>query len=283
MAGLFMMPVLPRGRRETSVYRTPLPAIGREFIDNISIVFGVEGKAKDSGSRIVVRDRSGVLEIFEASGSIWWTRKSSTRSEPRKSVSFLSEKEAIAKADSYLEAAGLADKKARPNSVTYAATLFETKKDREPSEAVTQQHVNYEFSLDDLPVWGPGAKIQVTFGEDNQVVEVLKFWREPKKEQEKYELISAETATKIFQNHEAFSDLSERTAKVQVDDIALGHYALPPREMQAYLVPVYRFKGFVSTEHLERYEFAKHVIAVHVAADQLKRIGGMITGAPAVI
>lgn len=283
MASLFRMPVLSEGRREISIYRTPLPAIDKEVIGKISTVFRVKGKAKDSGSRIVVKDHSGVLEIFEASGSIWWTRKISTKSEPRKSVSFLSEKEAIAKADSYLETVGLADKKASPNSVTYTETLFERNRDKKPVEAITQQHVNYEFSLDDLPVWGAGAKIQVTFGDDNQVMEVLKFWREPKKEQSKQKLILTEAATKIFQNHEAFSDLSERTAKVQVDEIALGYYALPPREIQACLIPVYRFKGFVSTEYLERYEFTKHVIAVNVAADHLKKIGGSITEAPIVI
>ena len=283
MASLFIMPVLPEGRREISIYRTPLPTIGKEVIDKISEVFRVKGKAKDSGSRIVVQDRSGVLEIFEASGSIWWTRKISTKSESRKSVSFLSEKKAIAKADSYLKAVELADKRAKPNSVTYTEALFERKKDKKPIEAITHQHVNYDFSLDDLPVWGPGAKIQVTFGEDNQVMEVLKFWREPKKERIKYELITVETATNYFQNHEAFSDLSERTAKVQVDKIDLGYYALPPREMQACLFPVYQFKGSVSTEHLERYEFTKHVIAVRVTADHLKKIGGSITGAPVVI
>jgi len=68
-----------------------------------------------------------------------------------------------------------------------------------------------------------------------------------------------------------------------VDDIALGYYALPPREIQACLIPVYQFKGFVSTEHLEKYEFTKHVIAVNVTADHLKRIGGSITGTPGVI
>jgi len=112
MSSLFIMPVLQEGRREISIYRTPLPVIGSEEIDKISKVFRVKGKSKDFGSRIVVKDRTGVLEIFEASGSIWWTRKISNKSEPRKSVSFLSEKKAIAKEDSYLKTTNLADENA---------------------------------------------------------------------------------------------------------------------------------------------------------------------------
>lgn len=283
MSSLFTIPEIPKDRSEISVYRTPLPAIDKEVISKISTVFRVKGKAKDSGSPIVVKDHSGVLEIFEASGSIWWTRNTRIKSEPRKSVSFPNEKEAISKANTYLKAMGLADKQANPVSVTYTETLFERNEHKKPLEVITNQHVNYEFRLDGLPVWGPGAKIQVTYGGDNQVTEVLKFWREPKKERKKLKLILAEKAAKIFQKDEAFSDLSERTAKVQVDEIALGYYALSPREVQAGLIPVYRFKGFVSTEHLKRYDFIKHVIAVEVTADLLKKTGATITGAPLVI
>jgi hypothetical protein len=283
MADLFVMPARSEDRREINIYRTPLPPIDGEVVEGLSRAFGVEGKVKDYGSRFVVEDSSSVLEIFEASGSIWWTRKTRLRSEPRESISLLSEEEAIVEADSYLRTTGIADKRARPKSVTFTEVLIEKSINREPIEIISQQHVNYEFSLDDLPIWGPGAKIQVTFGNDKQVMEVLKFWREPKQERSRYELISAEEAASVFQNDEAFADLSERTARIQVAEITLGYYALPPRESQACLIPVYRFEGFVSTEHLERYDFAKHVTAVNVETDVLKKMGGTITAAPLII
>jgi len=283
MANLFTIPELSEIRREISIYRTPLKTIDKETIRKISSAFDMKARAIDSGSRIMVKDRFGVLEIFEASGSIWWTKQNRSRSERRKSVRFLSEKKAIEKANPYLKTVGLADRKAKPKSVSYTETFIERSKDKQPTGVITHQHVNYEFSLDDLPVFGPGAKIQVTFSENNQVVEVLKFWREPKKERRKYKLISIETAIKIFQKHEAFWDLSKRTAKIQANEISLGYYALPPREIQVCLIPVYRFKGFVSTKDFARYDFAKYVVAVDVEADTLKKIGGSITATPLVI
>lgn len=278
MSSLFTMPELPKDRLEISLYRTLDPAIDGEFIKKYAQVFQVMGKAKNTGSRNIVEDQSGVLEIFEASGSIWWTSKTRIKSEPRKSVQFPPEEEAISRANTYLAAMGLTDKQANTVSVTYTETFYLRDEQKEPQKAITNQHINYVFRLDGLPVWGPGAKIQVTYGSDDQVTEVLKFWREPKKEQNKHKLIPVEKAVKIFQTDDAFSDLSIKTANVKVDEISLGYYALPPREVQACLIPVYRFKGFVSTERLERYDFAMHVIAVDLTADLLKKTGIAVTG-----
>lgn len=279
MSALFSMAKLPEDRGEIGIYRTPAPAIDSEFIDAVSRPFGIKGKIEDAGSRIVIKDLSGTLEIFVASGSIWWTKRSTARSELRKPVNFPREKEAIAGANAYLKETGLSDGRAIPVSVTYTETLLEKNGDKEPKRFIENQHVNYVFEIDDLPVWGPGAKIQVTFGETNDIVEVLRFWREPEPEKEssQLKLIPATKVVEIFQSHEAFTDLSDRTAKVQVDEVALGYYTLPPREIQACLIPVYRFKGYVSTEQLERYDFAKHVIAVDVSPDLLKRTGMTIT------
>jgi hypothetical protein len=283
MPGLFIMPELPKDQREISLYRTPIPEIDKKIIDKSCNAFSIKGKVEDLGSRVVVKDRSGVLEIFEASGSIWWTRNTRIKSIPLKSVSFPNEKEAIAKANTYLKTIDFNDKQANSVSVTYTETLYERNKHKEPLKVITQQHVNYEFRLEGLPVWGSGAKIQVTFGKNNQVIEVFKFWRKPKKERNRLKLIKAKKAAKIFQDHEAFSDLSERTAKVQVDEVTLGFYSLPPMEVQPCLIPVYRFKGFVSTEHLKRYDFTKYVIAVELTADLLKKTGAGVTEVPLVI
>jgi hypothetical protein len=59
--------------------------------------------------------------------------------------------------------------------------------------------------------------------------------------------------------------------------MVLGYYALPPREVQGCLIPVYRFKGNVSTKYLERYAFTKHVVAVALSPDLLKKAGGVVT------
>jgi len=277
MTGLFNMPKLADVQREINFYRTPLPNIDSNYIERFTKIFQVDGKVREPGSRIVVKDRSGELEIFVASGSVWWTKRTGRRSESRRSVKFNSEKRAAANADSYLEEMELSEKRSKPISVTYTETVIERKKGEKTIEAVTHQHVNYGFSLDGLPVWGSGAKIQITYGENNQIVEALKFWRETKKERKKLELISIASAIELFKNHEYFTDLSEQTASVHVNEINLGYYALPPRETQFFLTPVFQFIGYVSTENYENYDFDNYVLALAAPADDLKKMGVPIT------
>lgn len=265
------------------LYRTPLVAADKDVVARVAKAMRVKGRPQERGCRTVVKDRASVLEVFEASGSVWWTKSSRKQSEPQRSIEFPGDKKAIQLANAHLKSVGLADRRAKPVSVAYTDCLIERSPDKEPLQVRAEQHVNYAFRVDGLPIWGPGAKMQVTFGEGGAVTEVLKFWREPSKSETKIQTISANAAARVFRRDDAFSDLSERTASVSVEEVTLGLYALPPRETQACLIPVYRFRGTVSTKHLDKYEFAKHVVAVKVTADLLKVAGGGITAATSVI
>lgn len=278
MPELFRLPQLPKYRGEIPLYRTPRPKVDLKMAPAFSRAFGIDGTAVDAGSRIVVKSKSGILEIFEASGSVWWTKASAAKSESMRSIRFPDDKQAIALADEYLKKTNLSDASAKPVSVTYSEVLYEKDGDTRPKRVVVGQHVNYAFTLDGIPVWGPGAKIQVTFGANNEVVEALKFWRPPSRDRMPVKVLEPGSAVKVFQTHDAFAELKAETASVQIEDVSLGLYALPPREMQGYLIPVYRVRGMVSTKQVEKYEFTKHVVAVEFTPEMIKKAGAVATG-----
>jgi len=283
MTNLFLTPKLPQFGKELSLYLTPTPKIDDKYVYKIHSTFGSGGKIERDFDRIMLRDRIGELEIFEASGSLWWTKTARVKSEPLTSIRFPDEKEAIKLANSYLKETKLYDNLSKPASVSYTETLIEKNEEKEIKIVRSRQHVNYEYFLDGLRVWGSGAKIQVSFGNRNKVTEVLKFWRNIKKESKKLELISPESALKKFMNHEAFGDLSEEDSKVQLENIELGYLTLPPLEVQRCLIPVYLFKGFVSTKLMPRYEFNIFVLAAKLPPELLKLSGAPDVGGQLVL
>jgi hypothetical protein len=169
---------------------------------------------------------------------------------------------------------GLADERATQHSVTFTEVLRSERGQKEPLSQLTAVHVNYRFSLDNLPVTGPGAKMQVTIGSEGRVVEAYRFWREPGRA-EPMAVLPADRATEMLQNHVLFADLVEGSARVAIDRVTFGYHAFPPMEPQGALLPVYVFAGVISTPMLERYEFAKRVFAVELSGPQVKRLAAV--------
>jgi len=59
----------------------------------------------------------------------------------------------------------------------------------------------------------------------------------------------------------------------------LGYYALPPRESQGALIPVYAFDGTVSTKALERNDFRRYVVAVQLTPEGAKQVAAAFRSA----
>ena len=57
------------------------------------------------------------------------------------------------------------------------------------------------------------------------------------------------------------------------------HHALPPRETQGALIPIYAFDGIASTKELRRYEFTRYVVAVRYTPEEAKQVGAAFRGA----
>jgi hypothetical protein len=135
------------------------------------------------------------------------------------------------------------------------------------------------FSLDGLEVFGPGAKIQVTFDQPDRACEVLHFWREVEEEQT-LDLISADDAAKVLRQVVA-PEGAAHGARIAFDSPDFGYFALPPRELQPALIPAYRFQGAVHLDD-ETYRFLRFVPAVRPDPDAIKELGFLFHRAPRV-
>ena len=272
----FEFPEMKIDRDRMVMFRTPLPNRGEAQMQAVIKEFAQRGKVEDLGSRIVVRDRKSVLEIFQASDSLRWMRETKESELTVRGVSLPKEDRAIELAQSFLKEHNLGDKQAAVSSVSYNyLSRMNGKGEKDPDELPAALNVNFGFSLDSLPVLGPGAKMQVTFGNRASVTQAYKFWRQPKVDRE-MAILKPENAAEILQRDPAYSDLSDNESHVKFVSVRLGYYALPPREVQNYLMPVYAFDGVVSTPFLKRYAFTKYVAAIETTVDEVKRPGAIL-------
>lgn len=206
----------------------------------------------ETPERFSVEEGHHVLETYKESGSIWYGDMSKLWQETSEPMDI---KELSADAENVAQDF-LGKHNLLPTEASFAG-LEETEfaelkpgEEKATGETVaTGAQVNFEFKLDDIPVIGPGAKINVTLGSDREVIGFFKAWREVEKVKE-IAAISPKDVVEKFQNSIAFAELSEGS-KVSIKKLYLGHYALPAFELQDYLLPVYVFEVEVETSDFE--------------------------------
>lgn len=269
MNELFQFPDVQVERDQMVMFRTPFPKQDDERVHPLVRRFDVRGDLQDLGSRSAVRSRQHLLEVFHASDSLRLTHLGRS-AEAERPPKLIGEDQAIELALAYLHEKGLADDRASVKSVTYTELSRIGQEQKEPETFPIAVHVNFGFTLDGLPVFGPGAKMQVTIEDESTVTEFYKFWRAPV-EDRTLEILRPEAAIERFSHDQNYAELDAGSAKVVVHRIQLGYYALPPREVQGYLVPVYAFNGTVSTEAFERYDFTRYVVAVDLNNEEVKQ------------
>lgn len=137
---------------------------------------------------------------------------------------------------------------------------------------------SFVHELDELPVFGAGAKAQVSFVSEGVVAEALSFWREPIAVDE-VEVIHPYQALERVRSDERFAQLRPSSASVKPHVPRLGYFAMNPSSYQRFLIPVYSVRGNVSTEALDDYPFELWVVAVDANPEDIKGLG--ITANPA--
>lgn len=280
MADVFQLPKLELDREKITFYRTPFPKLTPAKVAQIAKVHGIKAKPQDGGSLVLLRDRRATLELFRASDSIRWSTLANGKSESSANggrPKLPDEAAARKKAAAFLRQRKIPTKGAAVDSITHGMLSRATKRRREVEEEPIAVHVNYRFELDGLPVLGPGAKIQVTFVDDKTPAEVYRFWRTPKADGE-MELLPARAAFDLLRRDPDFAELGD-DARVEYRNPRLGYYALPPRESQGALIPVYAFDGRLSTRDFERYDFTRYVVAVPYTPEDAKQVGAAFRGA----
>jgi hypothetical protein len=262
---------------EITLYTTPAPDWQPDAVSDLARQLDVTGEVVDRGLWFVVSDGRSALEVYQASHSYRFSRldiDAEARDGGRQEVE---RERALAIAERMVQTMAPDESRWDVHSVTDQEVLIAERDAKEPRLNVTGLQVNYTFSLGDLPLLGPGAKMQVAVGPTGDMTGAYRFWREPNAT-EPAPTIPQDVAFERFSRSNLFADLSDETARAEVTDVRLGYLSMPPTEIQASLVPVYEFRGVLATEIHPRYEFVSYVAAVEMDEASLK--SAELTNAP---
>lgn len=277
MGDLFTIPDIAVDRREVNLFQTPPPDNhDASYAAELGRRFGIGRDPEDLGAILVTRDERSALELFVASHSVRYTVGLDASSELATAPSGFDAETALAEAARfYREHEDLFGiEGAEPAKPGTTELLVQQQGEREPAAHIVAHHANWQVALEGVPVIGPGAKAQVSVAAEGQVAGAYRFWRKPQRSRSR-PLISAEEAVERFQRDDAYRQLDPETCSVVVDRGYLAYYALPPRELQRYLFPVYALEGRVATRALPEYGFVRYVVAVDVRPAEVKRSGAI--------
>ncbi|MBM4446296.1 MAG: hypothetical protein FJ023_02955 [Chloroflexi bacterium] len=113
--------------------------------------------------------------------------------------------------------------------------------------------ISFPYQIDHTWTTGPGSKIEVSVGDNGEVVGLIWSWRQ----------MTPRTTENIISEKQAYQELIQGKGsldipldcqQVVVEDVQLKYWLDPPSEKQAYAVPVYEFTGQCldkSGRHLE--------------------------------
>jgi hypothetical protein len=272
MSTTVVAPDLPRVPDELPVYPTVAPGWDAARVSELGARLDVCGSVVDGGVWFVVRDGVATLEVYQASHSFRLGRDTFDAEARGAGGSQVDRERAVAVAERFQRSLGGLDAHAELQSVTELEVLVATRDgglDGRPERRVAGLQVNYRYTLDGLPLVGPGAKAQITVGRDGELAQAYRFGRAVKRPETR-RAIAPDRAFERFAQSAMFARLP-RAARVQVDGMRLGLLCLPPTEVQSVLVPAYVLRGTISTELLPRDGFVSYVAAVELDSVAAKR------------
>lgn len=275
MADIFSFPDAIDDRPSVTAMLTPRPTWDEPRVAALLAAFGMrEVRRRDRGGpRLVATDERAELEIFRTSDSLRWTARDASREEPAVPPALPGREQALAGAAAALAQRGLTQPEASVASVTESVHARIGPGNEVLARHPVAVHVNHEARLEGLPVFGPGAKVQVTFREPTSPAQLYVFWRNTSPGPAR-ETIGYARAVERLRRHPTFASMvAGGRARVAFDEVQLGYYAFPPREVQGMLVPVYRFRGRVAIPDVpEPHVFYRYVVAVGLQAADVKRL-----------
>jgi hypothetical protein len=231
--------------------------------------FGIKAAPQDLGDRMVLRGTSEVLEVFSASDSLWWTDVERAYRTTSVKGAFPDDAAAIRHATKAIDKYGLDVTHAIKEASVSRATLDRVQ-GRKRSSHVARVDVAHRFELARLPVFGPGAKIKLSFVEGGELAQLLYFWRQPS-EAGQHAVISPDDALTRFRRDPAFFRLRDTDARVEILSMTLGYFAMSPGEFQRIYIPVYALRAVARTRYLERHEFTRYVVAIDMKPEDVKQ------------
>jgi hypothetical protein len=110
------------------------------------------------------------------------------------------------------------------------------------AQVPTYWQVDFPYFIDGSEATGPGSKIEVSVGDQGEVLRILWSWRP----------VTVLSTDLIISEQQAFQDLTQGKGSLEVpldcrqvvvEDVQLKYWLDPPSKMQDYTVPVYEFTG----------------------------------------
>ncbi|QSZ66724.1 calcium-dependent protein kinase [Methanofollis aquaemaris] len=234
-----------------SIYRTDVPAVTAQSVEEVAARFGMTGKAEvcnqRTGEMRVVDDSKDDLvrlSMYPASGAVLYEVPDrmfpNAVTEP---PALPSREEVIAIADAFLE-----ERELLPSGAEVSAVEVDQRHEvwtagsNEPEETYdVTLAVRYARTLDGFPVYGD--EMAVTIGDGGDVVGMVRCWRE----------VEATEKTKVISAEEAYEDLkvgktvrpgdASRYGRVLIEEISIGYWMEPRISDQETVAPVWVFSG----------------------------------------
>jgi hypothetical protein len=234
--------------------------------------FPVEGERKDLGDRILyLQDRTS-LEVFVPSESVWWSDRATAFAEQPPAEPLPSPDEAEGLARRLLDELDVAEDAVGLRDVSTVNAASVSSRDELGELTPTAVTVSFGYTLANLPVVGPGARIRATYTGAGQLAEFARFWREPV-EVGRVRPIHPMQAVERLAGDPRFTGVSEGGLEVEVQEFTLALYAAGPATFQRHLVPVYRARGQVNGSQVEGDVFDVYITAVDIDPVDLKGSG----------
>jgi hypothetical protein len=102
--------------------------------------------------------------------------------------------------------------------------------------------IKFKRTLNKMPVVGPGGEIDISLGEEGELLGITKIWRSVIGEN-KVKTISPETAIEELYSGNTINKLQTST-NITITKIELGYYELGAGQIQDVIKPVWIFSGY---------------------------------------
>ena len=227
---------------------------------------------QETKSTLVYRNDQERLELYHASSSVWWTDLAWENEDLHQIAEIPGEQHCLNAAEEVISSMGLGSELLSFESLDFETVQIFNPEKKEFKKAVAAINVNYRYTIDGLPVFGPGAKVKVTLDEDLKPVEWFQFWLEIELI-EKREFIGKDAALELVQRSTMIRQIRVIKKEYELFSPKLGYYASPPRSGQRFLYPVYRICGQVLDSKKIDQPILEYVPAVLEHPDRLKELG----------
>lgn len=243
---------LPQINDTVKIYKTKNPIVTVEHVKEIGNIFGfadsIPGEANPGTIGMVNGEKH--LLVYNKSGAVWYAIPSKMHPVVDTQPNLPDEETAKKLAADFLAAKGFLPQDAKLNDVVADKQITADKGTDKILQSfnVTLQ-VRYQREINGMPVVGPGSKLKVFIGNNNEVVGLFKVWRDI----EPYPEIHIKTPEQAYSDLVAGNDIVQMRIggdKVIIKDAALGYWMEPADQEQTNVLPVYIFKGDIIDSNL---------------------------------